>query len=112
MLQGRALSVLGLIVLLLFCGCAPTTAQRTEELLLKDYKTMSDAELETYYFRLNDQIARVERRSRDTRVGIGVGSAPVRLGVSTGVRAPQVAEDLRERRNEVRTELSRRGLRP
>lgn len=112
MLQKRASAVLAFIVLLLVCACAPTTAERSAELLDKDYRTMSDQELETYYFRLNDQIARVERRSRESRVGVGAGSSSVRLGVSTGVTEREVAADLRERRNSVRQELSRRDLRP
>lgn len=96
---------------LLIAGCAGTSA-RTGELLKQDYQTMADQELLTYYFRLNDQIARVERESRGTSVGLGVGTGPVRVGVSQGVSRGTIADDLRERRNQVRAELSRRGLRP
>jgi hypothetical protein len=104
----------GLFILLLVWGCASTGARtdRSAELLAKSYATMSDAELQTYYFQLNDQIARVERSATGTRVGAGVGSYPVRAGVSGEVPRQTVADELRDRRNLVRTEMSRRGLRP
>ncbi len=107
----RALPWLALATLLFVAGCASKTA-RSEELLAKDHKTLSDADLESYYFQLNDEIARVERSSSGTRVGIGIGSYPVHVGVSSGVPGRSTADELRDRRNEVREELKRRGLRP
>ncbi|MFA5515944.1 MAG: hypothetical protein WDA20_06610 [Desulfuromonadales bacterium] len=99
------------LLLLLAFGCAGT-GKRTQELLGQDYQTMSDTELQTYYFQLNDQIARVERAASGTSVGLGVGGGPVRVGVGQGISRGVIADDLRQRRNEVRGELSVRGLRP
>lgn len=109
---GRLLLFLGLALLVTTAGCAGTTARQTGELLAQDYRTMSDQELQTYFYRLNDQIARVERQARGTSVGVGLGTGPVRVGASQGVTRGTIAEDLRERRNEVRGEMSRRGLMP
>jgi hypothetical protein len=100
-----------LLVALFFAGCAPH-ARRTAELLEQDHKEMTDEQLLHYYYQLNDQIARVERSQRGTSVGVGYGRSPVAIGVGTGVTRGVVAEDLRERRTEVRTELTLRGLRP
>jgi hypothetical protein len=104
----------GLILLLLVWGCASSGARtdRSPELLAQSYATMSDEELQTYYYQLNDQIAKVERSTTGTRAGVGDGSYPVRAEVSGEVSRQTVADELRDRRNEVRTELSRRGLRP
>lgn len=110
--MGKKAWVLGTVVLLLsMIGCTGTGA-RTEELLSQDYTIMADQELQTYYYRLNDQIARVERQSRGTTLGVGIGTGPVRVGASQGVSRGTIADDLRERRNQVRTELTTRGLRP
>lgn len=99
------------ILLLLTASCAGTSA-RTQELLEKQYQTMNDQELIAYYYQLNDQIAREERASTGTSVGLGVGRGPIGVGVSQGVSRGRIAEDLRDRRNQVRTELTRRGLQP
>jgi hypothetical protein len=99
------------LAILLFVGCAPH-ARRTADLLEQDYTAMSDEQLLHYYYQLNDQIDRVERGQRGTSVGIGYGRAPVAIGVGTGVARGVVAEDLRERRNEVRAALAIRDLRP
>ncbi|MBE0597371.1 MAG: hypothetical protein IH614_08885, partial [Desulfuromonadales bacterium] len=65
----KKLLILGSLFLLLFTvGCAGQGA-RTDELLAQDYRQMSDQELLTYYYRINDQIARVEREGRGTSVG-------------------------------------------
>lgn len=108
----RSWGLLGCILLLLVWGCASTGARadRSAELLAKDYASMSNAELQTYYYQLNDQLARVERAAAGTRTGVADGSYSVRGGVSGDVSGPTVANELRDRRNEVRTELSRRGL--
>jgi hypothetical protein len=102
---------LAVMAFLLLAGCAGVGA-RTQDLLARDYHAMSDVELQTYFYQLNDQIAGEERAARGTSVGVGVGSGPVSVGVSQGVMRGRIAEDLRERRNEVRAELTRRGLRP
>ncbi len=106
-----------LMVLLLFpllmAGCA-STGKRTGELLAVNHQNLSDTDLQSYYRQLNDQIALEERGRRGgTWVGVGVGSSPVSVGVSQQVGGgPVVAEELRERRNAVRSELDRRGLLP
>lgn len=98
-------------LLLLTASCAGTGA-RTQELLERNHQTMNDQELIAYYYQLNDQIAREERGSTGTSVGFGIGRGPIGVGVGQGVSRGRIAEDLRDRRNEVRTELTRRGLRP
>lgn len=100
-----------LLIALIMIGCS-SHASRTNELLEQDYKAMPDEQLLHYYYQLNDQIARVESSQRGTSIGVGYGRAPVSIGVGTGVARGAVAEELRERRNEVRTELASRGLRP
>jgi hypothetical protein len=100
-----------LLLPLILSGCAPH-AKRTAELLEQDYKMMNDEQLLHYYYQLNDQIARVEQSQRGTSIGVGYGRAPVSIGVGTGVARGGVAEDLRDRRTEVRTELAVRELRP
>jgi hypothetical protein len=100
-----------LLISLVLAGCAPH-ARRTAELLEQDYKEMPDEQLLHYYYQLSDQIARVERAQQGTSVGVGYGRAPVSIGVGTGVARGVVAEDLRDRRTEVRTELALRGLQP
>jgi len=104
-------AVISAICVLFLLGCAGTGRQ-TEELLQKDYRAMSNPELQTYYYQLNDQIARVERQATGTSVGFGVGNGPVRVGVNQGISRSVIADDLRERRNEVRGELTTRGMRP
>jgi hypothetical protein len=99
------------LALLLLAGCAGVGA-RTQDLLSQDYHAMNDMEIQTYFYQLNDQIAREERAAGGTSVGVGVGTGPVSVGVSQGVTRARTAEDLRDRRNEVRAELARRGLRP
>jgi hypothetical protein len=103
-----AVAVLALVLL---AGCAGVGA-RTRDLLSQDYHAMNDMEIQTYFYQLNDQIAREERAARGTSVGVGVGTGPVSVGASQEVTRGRIAEDLRDRRNEVRAELSRRGLMP
>lgn len=105
------LTVVAVLAFLLLAGCAGVGA-RTQDLLAQDYHAMNDMEIQTYFYQLNDQIAREERAARGTSVGVGVGAGPVSVGVSQGVTRGRIADDLRDRRNEVRTELARRGLRP
>jgi hypothetical protein len=109
--RGRMVTAALLLLALVLAGCAPH-ARRTAELLEQNYQEMTDEQLLHYYYQLNDQIARVERAQRGTSIGVGYGRAPVSVGVGTGVSRGVVAEDLRDRRNEVRTELALRDLRP
>lgn len=106
-----AIALLISFLLLLTAACVGTGA-RTRDLLARDHQTMNDQELIAYYYQINDQIAREERSSTGTSVGLGVGRGPIGVGISQGVSRGTVAEELRDRRNEVRTELTRRGLRP
>lgn len=111
MRYGRIATAAALLIALVLSGCA-SHARRTAELLEQDYKAMTDEQLLHYYYQLNDQIARVERGQSGTSVGVGYGRAPVAIGVGTGVSRGIIAEDLRDRRTEVRTELVLRDLRP
>ena len=104
-------TALAVLAFMLLAGCAGVGA-RTQDLLAKDYHSMNDMEIQTYFYQLNDQIAREERAAGGTSVGVGVGTGPVSVGVSQGVMRGRIAGDLRDRRNEVRAELARRGLRP
>jgi hypothetical protein len=98
-------------VLLLMLGCAGAGA-RTQDLLAQDYHAKDDQELLTYYYQLGDQISREERVATGTSVGVGVGRGPVHIGARQGVTRAPIAEDLRNRRSEVRAELTQRGLSP
>jgi hypothetical protein len=73
---------------------------------------MGDEELLHYYDQLTDQIALVEGVATGTQVGVGYGREPFGIGIGTGVSRRAFAEDLRERRSEVRVELRERGLQP
>lgn len=98
----RALKILLCLMVsaIILSGCA-LQEKEVQTLLARDYHAMSDQELERYYRRLNDELAGMERTVRDR-----------------GEYRQQAAEanplivDLRQRRNAVRTELSRRNLRP
>ncbi len=97
----------------LLSGCA-ATSQRSNELLMVNYQSLPDNDLQSYYRQLNDQIAAEERSRRGgTSIGIGIFNSPVAVGVSQQVGGEvTIAEDLRERRNQVRQELDRRSLLP
>lgn len=102
-----------LLLAALLGGCA-TSSQRTNELLTVNYLSLPDSDLQSYYRQLNDQIATEERGRRGgTSIGIGIFNSPVAVGVSQHVgNGVTVAEDLRARRNQVRSEIDRRGLFP
>ena len=92
---------------------------KREELLSKDYTKMSDDELLKYYYQLEDEITKCEHRSSGSSVGIGGGRGwgsgggfgGVGVGVSKGIGGCD-ADDLRERRIDVRLALKKRGLNP
>jgi hypothetical protein len=98
-----------LLTVFLLTGCAGS-ARQTAFLLEQDYTVMGDEELLHYYDELGEQIIRQERAAVGTGVGIGYGRSPFHIGVGTGVTRRPFAEELRERRIEVRMELRRRGL--
>ena len=95
-------------------GCAGTS--RTTELLATEYMAMSNDDLQLYYYQLEDQIVADERVTTGSSVSIGVGRGSYGraggVGMSTGSATQAVATDLRNRRNEVRLELQKRGITP
>lgn len=102
-----AASVLVVIAALLAASCGGGMARRSAELLDRDYRTMSDSELQLYAQQLGDQLARGARADR-AAAGVGFDSDRRRLGA--GDEATATA--LRERWNAVRGELHQRELLP
>lgn len=107
-------TILLLLPLFLF-SCASTH----EELLSQDYTKMSNDELLRHYYELEDEIAKCEHRSSGGSVGVGGGRGwghgggfgGVGVGVSKGIGGCD-ADDLRDRRIDVRLALKKRGLNP
>ena len=104
-----------LLSLLLPLGCASHTA-KTNALLERDYQTMTDQELTLYYYQLQDQIEIVDNSAGSPRVSLGFGfgsygrHSGTGVGLSSDLPQPAPSQDLRERRNQVRLEMQRRGL--
>ena len=101
--------ILGLLV-----GCAG----HSKELLGENYKTMNNEQLLEYFYRLNDEIEKQEKQTGPS-VGIGFGGFGLgrRGGVGSGVGVETggtayTADDLRQRRIEVRMEMKRRNITP
>ncbi len=101
--------ILGLLV-----GCAG----HSKELLGENYKTMNNEQLLEYFYRLNDEI---EKQEKQTGPSLGVGFGGIGLGrrggIGTGVGVETggtayTADDLRQRRIEVRMEMKRRNITP
>ena len=99
-------------------GCAGKS--RTEQLLAKDYVTMTDDDLLLHYYQLEDQIVADERATNDSSVSFGIGTGFFGsgshlgggVGMSTGTGSRYTATELRDRRNVVRLELRKRGVNP
>lgn len=95
-------------------GCAGTS--KTAELMATEYMAMSNDDLQLYYYQLEDQIVADERVTTGSSVSFGVGRGSYGraggVGMSTGSATQAVATDLRNRRNEVRLELQKRGITP
>ncbi|MDO9514966.1 MAG: hypothetical protein Q7J01_02555 [Syntrophales bacterium] len=110
MKQNIILLLLIVAAVLLVFGCA----ERTKELLAENYQKMSNDDLLRYFYRLNDEIENQEKPS-GPRLGIGLGSfgrnAGGGVGISSGSNG-STAEELRERRIDVRMELKKRGIVP
>ena len=89
---------------------------KTAELLAAEYMSMSNDDLQLYYYQLEDQIVADERVTSGSSVSFGVGRGSYGraggVGMSTGSATQAVATDLRDRRNQVRLELSKRGIDP
>ncbi len=100
-----------LLYLVLLFHCA---SDASRQLLAENYQVMNNEELLRYYYRLNDEIDRVERPSAPVDVGFGVGSfgrsGGVGVGAMTGVYGGGTADDLRKRRIDVRMEMKKRGM--
>lgn len=96
----------GAVILLLLAlfGCA-TTGATTRALLARNYASMSNTQLQTYFRHLNDQIAREERAASGGGFSYG-GTTAKRAPLPPRVRA------LQSRRNRVWQELRKRGLMP
>lgn len=102
--------ILMIVVLLIGAGCAG----KSKELLAEDYKKMSNERLLEYFYRLNDEIEKQEKQTGPS-FGIGVGSFGRGVGGGVGVGTGgtgYTAEDLRERRIEIRMEMKRRNINP
>lgn len=103
----------------LVSGCANHKA-KTKELLAQDYHQLADGQLTLYYYQLEDQIDVVEQRRTGSSVSFGLGRGSYGhhsgssggIGVSTGVSKKNVATELRNRRNEVKLEMKKRGISP
>ena len=108
--QNIILSLLIVVVVVLVFGCA----NKTKELLAEDYQKMSDDDLLRYFYRLNDEIERLEKQS-GPQVGIGIGGFGRHtvggVGISSGSTA-YTADELRARRIDVRMDLKKRGIVP
>lgn len=113
------LALLVLVALLGPGGCANQTKSEAGALLAQDYRKMDNDDLLLYYYRLSEEIDRVERSGSASSVGIGIGGGSwgrgsgggVGLGVSTSAPVGGSGTDeLRNRRAEIRAEMQRRGM--
>lgn len=91
----------GLFLLLacLVVGCSAGPAGQTELLLQREYRVLSDQELQSYYRQLGDQLVRETRARREAGLLAPAGES-------------RREELLRERWNQVRHQLRERELLP
>jgi hypothetical protein len=110
MKQTITVLILSIAAVLFVLGCA----ERSKVLLAEDYNKMGNEELLRYFYQLNDEIERQEK-PQGPEIGFGIGTfghgTGVGIGASTGATG-YTADDLRQRRIDVRMELNRRGLNP
>ncbi len=94
----------------ILAGCAA----KSTDLLAENPKTMNDEQWLEYFYRLNDEIEKQEKQSSPSfSVGLGTFGRGVGGGVGVGTGGTgYTAEDLRQRRIEVRMELKRRKINP
>ena len=113
------------VALLIFCwvvlaGCMAGTPTEATLLLEQDYRGMTDSQLVDYEQRLSDELV---HQSRSSSGDVGIGFSFGSWGSSTGygVRTDQriggggessTSRELRFRRDDVRSEMRRRGLLP
>ena len=101
-----AIGILLVFAAFVVAGCAG----QSKEILGEDYKAMTDEKLLEYFYRLNDEIDKQEKQTGPS-IGIGVGGFGRGVGIGSGGTA-YTAEDLRQRRVEVRMEMKRRNINP
>ena len=97
--------------LFLFIGCAGTG----NDILDQDPTGMSDEALLTYYYQLDEEIAKCARQTDRSAVGIGTGFGRQGIGFGFGISqgiGNCDADELRQRRVAVRLQLQKRGLTP
>jgi hypothetical protein len=97
--------------LFLIIGCAGTG----NDILDQDPTAMTDEALLTYYYQLEEEIAKCERQSNRPSVGIGTGFGGQGIGFGFGISqgiGNCNADELRQRRVDVRLQLQKRGLTP
>jgi len=105
-----SLFLLFLFTAFLLSGCA----SQSKEILKEDYKAMSNDNLLVYFYRLNDEIEKQEKQTGPS-FGIGIGGFGRHTGGGVGVETggtAYTAEDLRQRRIEVRMEMKKRNINP
>jgi hypothetical protein len=101
-------------------GCLPAANSDATFLLGQDYLRMTDTQLVVYEQKLSDELVRSSRSGNgDVSVGLGVGTWSGNTGF--GVHADKWLgggggsshfRELKDRREEVRSEMRRRGLLP
>jgi len=105
-----AIGILLVFAAFVIAGCAG----QSKEILGEDYKAMTDEKLLEYFYRLNDEIDKQEKQTGPS-IGIGVGGFGRGVGGGVGIGSggtAYTAEDLRQRRVEVRMEMKRRNINP
>ncbi len=105
------------ILIMFLASMAAGCAGQSKELLGENYKTMSNDRLLEYFYQLNDEIEKQEKQTGPS-FGIGLGgfgggrtAVGGGVGVGTGGTA-YTADDLRQRRIEVRMEMKKRNINP
>lgn len=113
-MKARTAITAGILIMFaafILAGCA----SQSKEMLAEDYKVMSNDKLLEYFYRLNDEIEKQEKQTGPS-FGVGIGGFGHRgvgggVGVETGGTA-YTADDLRQRRVDVRMEMKRRNINP
>jgi len=104
------IGILMIFAVVIVAGCAG----QSKELLAEDYKKMNNEQILEYFYRLNDEIEKQEKQTGPS-FGVGVGGFGRGVGGGVGVGTGgtgYTADDLRERRIEIRMEMKRRNINP
>jgi hypothetical protein len=103
------------ITILLGLSLAANCKTASKEILTRDYMAMSDDDLLRYFYDLDDEIAKCEKKSGGSSVGlgtgIGIGPVGIGLGASRGISGCKT-DELRKRRTEVRMQLKKKEINP